>query len=108
GHPHGEAPGEGQRHRGGVTLEARGETSAATEPDLGSPRAISYPRTRADRVYRSGARGAGVLTLVILCLIGLFLLLKSKTAFDVAGLHFFTNTAWNPDQNPDFGIGAVL
>jgi phosphate transport system permease protein len=91
-----------------VTLGARGETSAATEPELGSPRTITYPRTRADRIYRSGARTAGYLTLVILFLIGLFLLLRSRTAFHVAGWHFFTNTAWNPDQNPDFGIGAVL
>ena len=89
-------------------MGARGETSAATEPELGSPRTITYPRTRADRIYRSGARAAGYLTLVILFLIGLFLLLRSKTAFDVAGLHFFTNTAWSPDQNADFGIGAVL
>ena len=90
-------------------MGARGETSAATEPVLGSPRAITYPRTRADRVYRSGARAAGFLTLIILFLIGLFLLLRSGTAFHAAGLRFFTNTAWNPDQNPtDFGIGAVL
>src|SRR5262249_27153726 len=109
GHPLPKAPGEGQRHRGGVTLGARGETSAATEPGLDSPRIITYPRTRADRIYRSGARAAGYLTLLILFLIGLFLLLRSRTAFQTAGWHFFTNTAWNPDQNPkDFGIGAVL
>jgi phosphate transport system permease protein len=102
------APGEGQRHRGGVTLGATGENPAAAEVDLVSPREIHYPRTRADRVYRVIARGAGYLTLVILFFIGMFLLLRSTTAFRVAGWHFFTNTAWAPDQNPNFGIAAVL
>jgi phosphate transport system permease protein len=78
------------------------------EAGFDSPRQITYPRTRADRVYRSGARGAGYLCLLILFLIGLFLLLRSTLAFRVAGLGFFTNTAWAPDQNANFGIAAVL
>lgn len=89
-------------------METRGATPAATEAAVGSPRRITYPRTRADRVYRVAARSAGFMTLIILFLIGLFLLLRSTTAFRVAGLHFFTNTAWAPDQNPHFGIAAVL
>ena len=57
GRPHGS--GVEQRHRGGVRLGASGSTPAVAEAEFDSPRRITYPRTRADRVYRAVARGAG-------------------------------------------------
>jgi phosphate transport system permease protein len=84
------------------------DTPAAAEAALDAPRRITYPRTRPDRIYRAIARGAGYLAMVILFLIGLFLFLRSITAFRVAGWGFFTNTQWAPDQNANFGIAAVL
>jgi len=74
-----------------------------------SPRRILQRRTRADRVYRSITTGAGLLTLVILALIGLFLVVKAYPALREAGWSFFTTTRWQPDGiGHHFGITAVL
>jgi phosphate transport system permease protein len=74
-----------------------------------SPRRILQRRTRADRVYRSITTGAGLLTLVILALIGLFLLIKASPALGEAGLGFFTTTRWQPDGiGHHFGIAGLL
>jgi phosphate transport system permease protein len=73
------------------------------------PRSISRGRSQSDRLYRSIATGAGLLTLVILVLIGLFLLLRSLPAFRLMGWKFFTTMAWQPDGvTHQFGITAVL
>ncbi len=73
------------------------------------PRVIVRSRSGTDRLYRSVATGAGLLTLVILFLIGFFLLIRSLPAFRLMGWAFFTTTVWNPDGvNHQFGIAAVL
>lgn len=73
------------------------------------PRTLLRTPTRSDRVYRSLAIGTGLLTLVILALIGLNLLLQSRTAIKSQGLRFLIADAWSPQQtNPSFGIRAVL
>lgn len=73
------------------------------------PRTITTRRARADLVYRSLATGAGLLTLVLLVLIGLFLVLQSYPAFASAGFSFLTTQAWQPDGTLHrFGIAAVL
>ncbi len=60
-------------------------------------------------MYRSLASSAGLLTLALLVLIGLFLVLQSWPAFQLAGLSFFTTLAWQPDgTRHQFGIAAVL
>ena len=60
-------------------------------------------------MYRGVATGAGLLTLVLLGVIGLFLFLKAFPAFQTAGVHFFTETVWRPEGlHPKFGIAAVL
>jgi phosphate transport system permease protein len=81
----------------------------ASARDFERPRAITRSRSHADRAYRGIATGAGLLTLVILFLIGLFLLLRSLPAFRIMGWAFFTTNAWQPDGvTHQFGIAAVL
>jgi phosphate transport system permease protein len=73
------------------------------------PRQIRNVRSRADQVYRRVATGAGLTTLVLLFLIGLFLVLGALPAIKLAGFRFFTETAWQPDgTRHQFGILAVL
>lgn len=64
-------------------------------------------RTGTDRVFRLTAYGAGVLTLVLMGLIGLFLLVRAWGPLQTAGTSFFTTSAWQPDSG-NFGIAAVL
>lgn len=76
---------------------------------LDKPRAIASARTRADRIYRSLSTGAGLLTLGILFLIGLFLVLQALPAFRQMGTAFLTTTIWQPDGvHHQFGIEAIL
>jgi len=73
------------------------------------PRAVEVTHTRADAVFRRIALAAGFSTFVIMALIGTFLLLRAIPAFHLAGLKFFTETLWRPDEtHPVFGIAAVL
>jgi len=73
------------------------------------PRKILPSRGRADRVYRRLASGAGLFTLLILVLIGLFLVIRALPAFRQMGLAFLTTTQWQPDGvRHQFGIAAIL
>src|SRR3954447_21442560 len=84
-------------------------TTHAIQVTADAPRRIRAPRTRADRIYRAVATGAGFATLVVLFLIGLFLLLRAMPAFRVNGLGFFTTTEWNPDGvGHHAGVAALL
>jgi phosphate transport system permease protein len=81
----------------------------ASARGLERPRAISRGRTQTDRAYRGIATAAGLLTLVILVLIGLFLLIRSLPALRQMGWAFFTTSVWQPDGTThQFGILAVL
>jgi phosphate transport system permease protein len=83
--------------------------AAATEvttTDL--PRSVRPERTRSDRTFRLTATAAGLVTLVVLFLIGLFLILRSLPAFRQNGLSFFTNTGWNPDVPHQTGVAALV
>jgi phosphate transport system permease protein len=75
---------------------------------LDQPRELSPSRIPADRLYRRLAVGAGLTTLGILFLIGLFLLIKSWPAFKLMGLKFFTTSQWDPESSHRFGVAAVL
>ena len=81
-------------------------------PDSASeemPREVVVNRPRIDRLYRIGARLAGVVAFVLMGLIGLFLLLRAWPALSEAGFSFFTTFEWNPDATtPKFGIAAVM
>lgn len=86
---------------------AVGVTPAAQS--LGLRRAITVKRAFPDRIYRWLASGAGVLTLVMLVLIGLFLILQSAPAFQAARWSFFVTQGWQPDGTAHrFGVAAVL
>ena len=80
-------------------------TEAASAADV--PRRISLNRTRADRVYRAVTAMSGLLTLVILFLIGLFLFIRALPAFHQNGLAFFTTSTWNPDGG-QAGVAALV
>lgn len=56
----------------------------------GLPRQIILNRTRGDRVFRAMCLAAGMTTLVLLALIGIFLLIRSREALQVGGWKFFT------------------
>src|ERR1700730_4856927 len=78
---------------------------APEETDV--PFAIEVRRPRADVIYRAIAYGGGVLTLLIMALIGYFLLSKALPALRVAKFSFLTEQRWVP-QGHHFGIKAVL
>jgi len=83
------------------------EPKVATLED--SPRSVSRSRTRADRIYRGLATGAGVITLALLVVIGGFLLIRASEALRYTGFSFFTGVQWQPQATPaKFGILAVL
>jgi phosphate transport system permease protein len=91
---------------GGVSVI--GVEQASTH-GLERPRVISRGRTQTDRAYRGVTTAAGLLTLVILVLIGVFLLIRSLPAFRQMGWAFFTTSVWQPDGTThQFGIAAVL
>jgi len=81
-----------------------------TEPSIRSdePRiqAVSR-RTTSDRVFRGVVRAGGALTLGIMVLIGAFLTIRAWDALRVAGLGFFTRSAWQPESG-HFGVAAAL
>jgi phosphate transport system permease protein len=64
-------------------------------------------RPRGDRVYRGVVRGAGISTLVIMALIGIFLLVQGLPALKEAKLDFLTENRWLPDEGV-FGIAAIM
>ena len=72
------------------------------------PRSIRPQRTRGDRAYRLTTGGAGLATLVLLFLIGLFLFLRSLPAFHYNGFSFFTTTGWNPAVPHQTGVAALM
>lgn len=80
------------------------------DPEFDAPREIAAVRTRADTVFRSAMVGAGVVTLLLMGLIGLFLFLEGRRAISITGWwSFLTTFEWRPDvPQPKFGIGAVM
>ncbi|MDR1188419.1 MAG: phosphate ABC transporter permease subunit PstC [Bifidobacteriaceae bacterium] len=78
----------------------------ANPPDL--PRRLGSARTgAADRVFKYGAHGAGILVLAIMTLVGLFLAIRGAQAINQAGGQFLTEQDWEPNSGR-FGIAAVL
>jgi len=84
--------------------------AAPASSDALGPRSISRNRTRADRIYRGLSLAGGMITFVVLFLIGLFLVIRSAAAIRVAGLRFFTTAAWPPflTEHSQFGIAAIV
>jgi phosphate transport system permease protein len=87
------------------------ESAIDRSPSTGAirPITISNKRSPEDRAFRSVTRAAGLLTFVILFLIGLFLFLKAIPAFQSQGLGFLTNTGWQTTgKHPHFGVLSAL
>lgn len=83
-------------------------TTELTSTARPAPRQIATRRSRADFVYRFLASAAGIGTLVILFLIGLFLFLQGLPAFRAMGLGFFTTTGWQTEgAHVSFGVLAL-
>jgi phosphate transport system permease protein len=72
-----------------------------------APRVIVDAPTRADSVFDGVTKAAGISVLVILALVAVFLLLRSRGAFEVMGLDFFTTVEWRSDP-PEFGVLGLL
>jgi phosphate transport system permease protein len=70
------------------------------------PREVRPGRTVADRIYRGASAGGGLLTLVLLALIGWFLLQKGLPELRMDCWHFFTGTRWTA-VGP-FGIASIM
>ncbi len=65
--------------------------------------------TRADRVFDVVTAASGLLVLVLLVLIGVFLLLRSREALEVAGPSFLTRVEWRTDiEPPEIGVLGLL
>ena len=91
-------------------LDLRDRPPAGQEAsDSDTPRVIGSSYAKPDRFYRGTASGAGIITLVLLVLIGTFLLIRAWPALSSQRFGFLTNPAWHHEQNPPvFGIAAVL
>jgi phosphate transport system permease protein len=81
-------------------------SSSPTPPAL----KIVVRRSRADGLYRKVAWTAAASTFVILVLIGIFLYLRARPAFEYMGYWGFIKTqVWNVDGvHPAFGVGSAL
>jgi phosphate transport system permease protein len=75
-----------------------------------TPLKIVVRRSRPDNFYRRLAWTAAVSTFVILVLIGLFLYLRARPAFNYMGYWgFLTTQVWNlSGKHPSFGVGSAL
>ncbi|MDR2373777.1 MAG: phosphate ABC transporter permease subunit PstC [Bifidobacteriaceae bacterium] len=76
-------------------------------PAEDKPRRVKTAAGAADRVFRYGAHGSGVLVLAIMTLVGLFLAIRGAEAINAAGGRFLTEQDWEPNSGR-FGIAAVL
>ncbi len=80
---------------------------ATSEADDVPQRPIAHP-TRGDRVFRALATAAASLSLIIVGSTLVFLLDKSRPAFEKSGtLGFFTKSVWNPSAGR-FGVFGLL
>lgn len=74
-----------------------------------TPRQVTDEPERVDRIFNRLTLAAGVTVLVLLTLIGLFLLLRSRGAFEESGLSFFTREEWRTDVSPPrIGVLGLL
>jgi phosphate transport system permease protein len=63
----------------------------------------------ADRLYRGVVRAAGIASLVVLVLVGVFLFIRAWPAFHTMGWSFFTTTGFVTNgAHPRFGVASAL
>ncbi|MDR1633390.1 MAG: phosphate ABC transporter permease subunit PstC [Bifidobacteriaceae bacterium] len=94
---------------GGGGKDAKAATDRDSQNAAGQdrPRRIKTMTGAADRVFKYGSHGAGLLVLVIMTLVGLFLAIRGGQAISQAGVQFWTEQDWEPNSGR-FGIAAVL
>ena len=81
----------------------------AAGPAVRSPRRVHDEPSRVDRAFGFVTSAAGATVLILLGLVGLFLLLRSQDAFEVAGWSFFTTVEWQTDTDPPtIGVLGLL
>jgi phosphate transport system permease protein len=72
-------------------------------------REVTDEPTRIDKLFGRFTSAAGLTVLVLMVLVGLFLFLRSRDAFDAMGLEFFTTVEWKPDaDSPSFGVRGLV
>jgi phosphate transport system permease protein len=71
------------------------------------PRQLTTQHDPVDRVFHGAARTVGIFVLCVIGAIGVFLGLQAIPTLQHYGLHFFTQTQWQPELNR-IGIAAVL
>lgn len=79
-------------------------------PRQRSPRVIVEQPTQIDRWFDRVTLWSGMAVLVLLALVGLFLLLRSRQALDVSGIwRFLTRDGWRTDVHPPrIGVLGLL
>lgn len=87
---------------GQLTLEPSG-TVADDEPRL----IVARP-SGGDKVFRGILRGSGIAVLAVTGMILVFLILRSLSALQRAGLGFFTTQNFLPETSDQFGVAALL
>jgi phosphate transport system permease protein len=72
-------------------------------------REVTDEPTRTDRFFGYFTSAAGLTVLALMVLVGLFLFLRARDAFDVMGTKFFTTVEWKPDDaSPSFGVRGLV
>ncbi|MEV7225865.1 MULTISPECIES: phosphate ABC transporter permease subunit PstC [Polymorphospora] len=79
----------------------------ATKVDDERRRSTGTGAAPVDRLFRAGARAAGVLMLLIMGGIGVFLAVQAVPTLRNYGWRFFVESDWNPERNV-LGIAAVV
>jgi len=69
-------------------------------PDHHRPRTVTDIPAKADRLFSAVTTAAGITVLALLTLVGVFLFLRSREAFDLMGTKFFTTSEWRTDVSP--------
>ena len=80
-----------------------------SDDDLRVRREIRDIPTRVDRLFDRVTFGSGMVVLGLLLLVGYFLMLRSRLAFQSQGLAFFTRAVWNTaNGKPALGVLGLL
>ena len=105
----------GERERADVTCRAvrvttTAEPARAAEADRHTPRVIRDVPSRVDKAFDRVTFTAGLTVLLLLTLVGLYLLLRSRDAISQTGLWtFLTREEWRTDVNPPrIGVLGLL
>jgi phosphate transport system permease protein len=83
---------------------------ASATPTTRKPRVVADVPSQPDRWFERVTLASGLVVLVLLVLVGLFLLLRSRAAFEESGiLGFLTRSQWRTDLNPPrIGVLGLL